>query len=1161
MQNVVMEPNSLKWVGSPCALQGPRIFYKAFKFHIHGKPRILSLGDFFFVRCEPEEPICIAELQLLWEEKTSKQLLSSSKLYFLPEDTPRGRAVSHGEDEIIAASEKVVVKLENLAKWTMSDFSEWKYGLEAMVLKPSIVKELCQNGQKQVLHKYRESTLNSGLNFKDVLNEKAELGEDEERVLVLSYPQYCRYRSVIARLREWPSSLVIEHVVLALGGIVSLGSSTHIFYCRETFNHPALPENGNISDKFGPTLKGRLRRNKLPLSQQHKAQGLCNAKEAGNTEDKTTVKAKTESKAFVTKPKSSSACKKVFAVKKSKLAAIEGSRVDEQAFLVALYKFMKERKTPIERIPYLGFKQTAQKLGGYELITARRQWKNVYNELGGNPGSTSAATCTRRHYERLILPYEKYMKGEEDKLIPQVKPRKQECGILDSGSKAQAIVTNHTKDEHQPEPKTDNFNSEKGLSSSQVPDNTEESPEFWQPPQMGNEKEEELHLSDKNETQDIYVQAMTPPSPAFSVKNGPSEHLSKDNSFQYSQEHHDECEFLEKHGSKVLENSNGLCQGTNLLLYQGKEQWQCSHPEYNVPKKQDLSVKTPSHVGMVLPNLKSKPLPNLKSKPLPTLKSKPLPTLKSKPLPTLTSKPLPTLKSKPLHSPTACNTLANEIDLPSKEESCFSHLPMLYPKGHLGIMSPLAKKKLLSQVSGTSFASNYSLGSALLMVKNKCLTKSPVELLPVEDSRVSSAETVVIKRPSVIQHAHSFKPPGVEERRLKHEDLKTDFCRTCKPSQFHLQEKHIIDSYPLSTNALKNMEKTGDDQKLYDSQAPNVFGNFHSCPHLHSIYQQTEYHMFKEPLTEYWKRKLFSGDCNNTQMSYPSSQHDSISLDYDRLLNKNEKIAPEDQARDLSLPKDSVHESSSIKAHSITHPDMKYPPLSSKNSHQTVNLDYHPKACRISPITISSQETAVETLPKYPDKEDDIVNPEMEELVQPILNTKYNMQNIAATRPLKRYQQDLENGVPEKKIQAMTPVPSTAGTEKTADSESVRLKSVDMSHAMHAYSHVENLILSPQSLIFPKLYPGTPFSQVQNVCNGLNSQIPDDMSHPFQFLKNSAIISPLRPRFEFHSTTDLQNLDKHRVWVSYDDFLSTLSSQSSFNLPQLSSEFPSPNMS
>lgn len=36
-----------------------------------------------------------------------------------------------------------------------------------------------------------------------------------------------------------------------------------------------------------------------------------------------------------------------------------GEREEEQAFLVSLYKFMKERHTPIQRVPHLGFKQSA----------------------------------------------------------------------------------------------------------------------------------------------------------------------------------------------------------------------------------------------------------------------------------------------------------------------------------------------------------------------------------------------------------------------------------------------------------------------------------------------------------------------------------------------------------------------------------------------------------------------------------------------------------------------------------------------------------------------------------------------------------------------------------------------------------------------------------
>lgn len=80
------------------------------------------------------------------------------------------------QDEVVAVSEKVIVKLEDLVKWTVADWSCWKKGLRATPLKPTVLKELGKNGQREALHKYRESTLNSGLNFKDVLKEKAELG-------------------------------------------------------------------------------------------------------------------------------------------------------------------------------------------------------------------------------------------------------------------------------------------------------------------------------------------------------------------------------------------------------------------------------------------------------------------------------------------------------------------------------------------------------------------------------------------------------------------------------------------------------------------------------------------------------------------------------------------------------------------------------------------------------------------------------------------------------------------------------------------------------------------------------------------------------------------------------------------------------------------------
>ncbi|MCI4387008.1 hypothetical protein PGIGA_G00069330 [Pangasianodon gigas] len=102
----------------------------------------------------------------------------------------------------------------------------------------------------------------------------------------------------------------------------------------------------------------------------------------------------------------------------------------EESFLKDLYFFMKQRDTPIERIPHLGFKQinlylmfkAVMELGGYHQVTAQQLWKKVYNILGGNPRSTSAATCTRRHYEKLLLPYEYHLAGYGDE-IPITLPR------------------------------------------------------------------------------------------------------------------------------------------------------------------------------------------------------------------------------------------------------------------------------------------------------------------------------------------------------------------------------------------------------------------------------------------------------------------------------------------------------------------------------------------------------------------------------------------------------------------------------------------------------------------------------------------------------------------------------------------------------------------
>lgn len=84
-------------MGGPCGHHGPYTFYKAFKYLKNGAKRVVSLCEFFFVKLwSDSDLVCIGELQLLWVDKNSEQMLASLRLYFLPENTPEGR-IDHGE--------------------------------------------------------------------------------------------------------------------------------------------------------------------------------------------------------------------------------------------------------------------------------------------------------------------------------------------------------------------------------------------------------------------------------------------------------------------------------------------------------------------------------------------------------------------------------------------------------------------------------------------------------------------------------------------------------------------------------------------------------------------------------------------------------------------------------------------------------------------------------------------------------------------------------------------------------------------------------------------------------------------------------------------------------------------------------------------------------
>ncbi|KAK5887892.1 hypothetical protein CesoFtcFv8_016451 [Champsocephalus esox] len=398
-----MEHNAIQWLGAPSCQRGSYAFYKSVSSRPQpdGPAQVWKLGEFYFIRCGPLDPVCIAEVTLLWEDQTRRHLLASARLYFLPEDTPKGRTREHGEDEVLAVSRKMVVRVEDLVQWGCAEPSGWSSYLKTPAA--------CGiNG----LHKPPQSS--GGNVCEETTSEPLVVKiEDDPRqgITILSYPQYCRFRSLQSRILEGARGPGLQEPhLLALGGVQVL-PHIRLMYCRDTFNHPTLENSAGFSWQFSCpslSLRGRPRKRKArdsPTSGQ--------------------------SDSWIERMKEN--------VMGSVEVGCEGSWLphpEEQTFLDQLFAHMERLGSPVHKVPNLGFKKidlfkmysVVKRLGGYKKVTVDRLWKIVYNELGGCAGSTSAATCTRRHYERLMLPYEEHLRagGTEFKIpecpMPQ-KPR------------------------------------------------------------------------------------------------------------------------------------------------------------------------------------------------------------------------------------------------------------------------------------------------------------------------------------------------------------------------------------------------------------------------------------------------------------------------------------------------------------------------------------------------------------------------------------------------------------------------------------------------------------------------------------------------------------------------------------------------------------------
>ncbi|XP_074780476.1 AT-rich interactive domain-containing protein 5B isoform X5 [Athene noctua] len=1096
-----MERSALQWVGAPCGSHGPYVFYRAFRFQRRGggRARVLSLGDFFFVRCRAEEPACIAELQLLWEERTSRQLLSSAKLYFLPEDTPQGRTSDHGEDEVIAVSEKVTVKLEDLAKWAQSDFSKWKCGFRAEPVKPMHVGK---NGQKEALTRYRQSTLNSGLNFKDILKEKADLGEDDEdsNLLILSYPQYCRYRSMLKRIQDKPSSILTDQFVLALGGIAVTSKNPQIFYCRDTFDHPTLIENESICDEFAPNLKGRPRKKKPCPQRRDSLNGIKDSN--NNSESKAVAK-----------------------------------------------------------------------------ITARRQWKHIYDELGGNPGSTSAATCTRRHYERLILPYERFIKGEEDKPLPPVKPRKQDNSSQEGEAKTKVSGTKRIKNENQ-KSKKEKDNAQKPQDASEVSSEQEKDQEsadqknFPEHPAVGEMKQavqgppsllpetarplplEKTDLTENSTNGEKAKEEVQHPNTFSSISVPPEEDTVLDATV--TKRLHPPADALED--TKPEQRLHKAF--TDSLESEPPEMPFTAFP-VQLPTQSDLEDDKLPEMADYIANCTVK-VDQLGNEDIHNA-----------------------LKQTPKVLVVQNFDMFKEKELPGSmnDDSTFGYTPLLYSKGNPGIMSPLAKKKLLSQVSGAALSCSYPYGSPPPLISKKKLNgRDELSSSISQGPHAPNSDPVAINRPSVIQHVQSFKTK--EERKsindvFKHDVLSKPDPQRCDFSKHHLSS--LAESYVPKMDIQDCKDKMSEKRALQHSHVPTFLADFYSSPHLHSLYRHTEHHLNNEQTSKYLPRDMFRESENISTFTQHKHQ-EKLNLNYRPSLHQQEKKAAveassDDQPTDLSLPKSIHKQTAKAPGSSLPHSSMAQQegkgisPFQAASS-QAVSLDCNPKACRVSPMAMTAPKKHSELLHRSGKQQAQRLENlrKMEGMVHPIISRRTSPQNVGAARPLKRSLEDLDKVISEKKIRAVSPLhltKETPGKDKVPDPEGEGSKPV---HGLHSGSMLESHKFPLSAPIFPGLYPGS-------LCTGLNNRLPPGYSHPLQYLKNQTVLSPLMQPLALHSfmvqrqfltsPANSQQLYRHLaaatpVGSSYGDLLhnsiyplAAINPQAAFPPSQLSSVHPS----
>ncbi|XP_038220945.1 AT-rich interactive domain-containing protein 5B-like, partial [Zerene cesonia] len=377
-----MEKPSYKLVGAPCGQHGQYTFYKALRL-TGPLERIIAIGDFFFVRIwQDSELVSIGELQLLWTDRVSDQTLVSLRLYFLPENTPDGRG-QHGQDEVLAINDKVVLRAEDLLSWVCSG-GGWRWGLRAVwrgaCAPPAELKHTAP------LHHTR-------LDFSDVEREKNAMCECCCLFLITS-PQ-------------------------------------------DTFEYPELEGHEFVCNHLAPKLKGRPRGRRRARARSRDRDHDPDRDRDSRSSDSDVTPPEPRTPRRVSLRNGGDKQSEDEDEAESRVEEREEKRPDreekrqesakDEEFLQQLREFYKDRSymkiAHTKNISLRKLYGRVRSCGGYEAACRGRVWKLLYGGL---------APRARRLYERFLLLFENHQRRENPKLFPKLNGKIEEPKTIDT---------------------------------------------------------------------------------------------------------------------------------------------------------------------------------------------------------------------------------------------------------------------------------------------------------------------------------------------------------------------------------------------------------------------------------------------------------------------------------------------------------------------------------------------------------------------------------------------------------------------------------------------------------------------------------------------------------------------------------------------------------